>query len=107
MNKKYTSYVLLGVLATFVLLLSTSPTLANPSTNGLITISSTPNGADVYVLFGPNEGKYLGTTPFTYDPSGGTVWVKFVKPGYQTSMAPIYSWYPQYTNMINAILTPI
>ncbi len=106
MNIKYTSYVSLGILAMSLLLLSASPTMANPSTNGKVVINSQPQGAAVYEAYGVNDGRYLGTTPFSYDPSGGNIFIKFIKPGYLTATTPMYWWYPQYTDEILAILSP-
>ncbi len=84
MNKKYTSYALLGVLATFVLLLSSSPTLA-----GTFSITSNPSGATVTI-----SGNNLGVTPYSIDstkyPSPTSVILS--KSGYQSANVPIYNW---------------
>lgn len=92
MSRKYTSYVLLGVLAIFVLLLNTVPALAD--SNGNLRIDSSPQGASVYVLYGANPGKYVGTTPVVIAQGvyqSGT-WFKMVKPGYKQGNFPIYNY---------------
>ena len=93
MSKKYTSYVLLGVLAIFVLLLNTVPALADA--NGRVRIESGPvDGAAVYVLYGAHPGEYVGTTPFYLQQgvyASGT-WFKMVRPGYKQANYPMYNY---------------
>lgn len=107
MSKKYTSYVLLGVLAIFVLLLNTVPALAD--SNGNLRIDSSPQGASVYVLYGANPGKYVGTTPFylqqgTY---ASSTYFKAVKPGYKQGMFPLYNFNYYYSPYVVVYLNPI
>ncbi len=109
MVKKYTKYTLLGVLGIFVLLMNTNLTLAESNvkvttiTNGAIT-----NGADVYIEYGVNHGQYLGTTPLLVDPTlyGGTVYLKFVKPGFKDGHFIVYSYMSRYP-YISVILNPL
>jgi hypothetical protein len=106
MNKKHRSYLLLGVLGIFVLLLNTVPTLAD--SNGNLRIESSPTGANVYVLYGANAGKYVGTTPFVLAQGvyqSGT-WFKMVEPGYKQGNFPIYSYMYQQP-YIRGYLNPI
>ena len=92
MNKRNTSYVMLGVLAITVLLLNTIPTLAD--SNGMLRIESSPNGADAYVKYGPDAGKYLGITPFLYNPTlnGGVTYITLKKPGYRDSTGVVFKY---------------
>lgn len=92
MNKKYTSYVILGVLAIATMLLFSAPTMADA--NGLIEVRSDPPGAKAFVKYGTDAGKYLGETPFYYDPTlnGGVTYITFVKPGYRNSTGVIFKY---------------
>lgn len=87
MNKKYTSYTLLGVLATFFLLLSTSPTLAS----GTVLINSNPSGATVTVA---NTGQNLGVTPYYIDPTAypSPTYLRLTKSGYEPINIAIGKW---------------
>ena len=94
-GKKYKSHVMLGVLGVlgiFVLLLNTSPALAD--SNGILRIESDPVGADVYILLGPNAGEYVGTTPFSISLSDAplSTYLKIVKPGYYQGIFALNSY---------------
>lgn len=92
MDKKNTIYIILGVIAIFNLLLLSIP--ASADSNGLLRIESDPTGADVYVKYGIDAGKYLGNTPFYYDPAlnGGVTYMKFVKPGYRDAIGIVFKY---------------
>ncbi len=103
MNRKCTSYVMLGVLAMSVLLLSTSPTLAaNP-----LKIESDPTGADVYLYGGVHSGQYLGKTPIYFDvnSNGGINFLKLVKSGYNDGATGVFKSYSMFP-FIRVYLNP-
>ncbi len=93
MNKKYTSYVILGVIAMSVLLLSASAAMA-----GTLTINSNPSGAAVTL-----GGKNLGTTPVSIDPTAypSPSFIILSKSGYTSKNVAIYNWMvpPAYTSL--------
>ena len=62
--------------------------------NGKLLINSEPMGADVYVKYGQDAGKYLGTTPLYYNPAlnGGVTYMKFVKQGYKVGNSVVYNY---------------
>ena len=81
MNKRYTSHVMLGVIAMSVLLLSASPIMA-----GSVTIDTNPSGATATL-----GGKSLGATPVTIDTTTlSSTYLRLTKTGYDAKNILIY-----------------